>query len=131
MKSLTKKKQSKKQLKKQQFKTMLQLAEVFNNVVEEIRTNQRGELYVRLKDNLIIETRGSQLFYTKHGVQVNQARLIHLNPYIDNMQDDFERGNLLSIENKAKDEMIKNGSSKAPVPNKKEKQQCDPKTGCC
>ncbi|MBC8427437.1 MAG: hypothetical protein H8D97_00955 [Proteobacteria bacterium] len=129
-KKLIKKQEEKKNLK-QQFKNMIQLAEVFNNVVEEIRTNQHGELYVRLKDNLIIETKGSQLFYTRHGVQVNQARLIHLNPYTNNMEEDFENGNILNIENKANSEMIKNRTSKANKNSADINNKCDPSSGCC
>ncbi|MEO5350431.1 MAG: hypothetical protein H7836_12395 [Magnetococcus sp. YQC-3] len=54
------------------------------NSIEEIKTNDSKELYIKFKSNLIIETNGSQLFYTKEGMTIVQSKLIHLNPKSNN-----------------------------------------------
>jgi len=96
---------------KKKIKNIIKFIDIFTNVVEEVRTNENGELYLKLKDNLIIETNGSQLFYTENGIAIIQSKTLHLNPKVSNMEDDFKKGNIIEIGSKAIEEMKKNGCS--------------------
>lgn len=84
---------------------VLHFADIFEKCVESVTTNPDGQLYLKLKDNLIIETEGSQLFYTRDGIIVLQSNTLHFNPKIEKMKVDFENGNINNIHLEIKEQI--------------------------
>ena len=51
--------------------------------IDSVRTNEDGSVYIKFKEHVIIETKGSFIKFSTEGDIIDSAKMIHLNPKID------------------------------------------------
>jgi len=56
------------------------------NSVENIKTDESGSLYIKMKNNIVLEANGTIITYTKYGYKIDKAYKTHINPPLP---DDF------------------------------------------
>ncbi|MBC8427289.1 MAG: hypothetical protein H8D97_00205 [Proteobacteria bacterium] len=114
MKKLSKKTKPKKLIK-----------QLFNSVIDSINIGNNGECHIKFKSDLVLETEGSQIFYTKNGRTAIQAKTLHLNPKTNGIE---EKINNLKIDHLCND--MHEESLKKLLEIKKENSTKDNKCGC-
>lgn len=51
--------------------------------IDSVRTNEDGSVYIKFKEHVVIETKGSLIRFSTEGDIIDSAKMIHLNPKID------------------------------------------------
>lgn len=63
------------------------------NTIENIKTDKRNNLYIKFKNDLIMETNGNLITYTENGVCVQKSKLTFINPKLNKEVSYTDLGN--------------------------------------